>query len=496
MHKRIPPHWSLRRRLTVLIFSLVLLLWGISAAVIYKAADKESQELFDNSIRETADLLLFLSEHELQEMAAAGLTGPQAVEEQGIKHYLLFQVWDREGNLRYRSANAPIVELAPINTQGFAWRKVDGMPHRTFAMQDLNKLFTIVVAEPITHRQEIADEFLLHIILFSLVVLPVVYFSVRFLITLSLRDVNSCAAQVDRLDLQNLHRIEGKGLPTEIRPLVDGLNRAIARIDAGVGREKRFTADAAHELRSPLTIIQTNLQWLQKHSQTQDAMSREVIDDVLKGAHRASRLISQLLALSKVDQESVSQTLTCEVLNVRSMLQSVLEQEGHLALVRNIQVTSRIDHPDELSDWADQARLQGVPMLLELMLRNLVNNALRYCPSGSEVLVLARPVNEGLELRVQDNGPGIPVHLREQVFERFFRLDPTATHGSGLGLSICQQIAALHHTQLTWCEGLQGQGIGFLIVLPLNTSNVSTQTTELQGLAISKPVWPASVPTS
>lgn len=463
--------WSLRQRLTFMLFSLVLMLWGLSAAVIYVQAEKESQELFDMAISETASLLLFISEHELLEVGNAEVAGQDYVERSEIKQYLSFQLWDTEGNLRYRSANAPQTPLAPLDVEGFGWQDKGGEVTRTFNLLDNNKILRIIVAEPLTHRQEISAHFFWGLFLFSLILLPLSYLGVRLIVSKAFGPVKRCVDQVDTLDTKNLNRVELDDVPLEIEPLLQALNSAIERIQAGVAREKRFTADAAHELRTPLAGVKANIQLLQKLSAPQKAMENEVMVDTLEGVDRCSRMINQLLALSRSDAMA-ARSVPMEPLNIRNTVKDVFELERAHADSRKVSLTFTASSSDPQNLSLASVLLNGYPTAIELLIRNLVNNAIAYNVPGGEVQVNLMCLPVGVDagkvkvrISVLDNGPGIPADQQALVFNRFFRAKPNQTKGSGLGLSICKEVAELHGTSILVCEGIGGQGVGFVFEL-------------------------------
>lgn len=463
--------WSLRQRLSLMLFSLVLMLWGLSAAVIYKQAEKESQELFDMAISETASLLLFVSGHELLEAGNAGVVADHYVEQPATYHYLSFQLWDQNGTLRYRSANASQTPLAPLNKTGFGWQNNAGEVTRTFNLPDAQGAMRIIVSEPLKHRQEISSQFFWGLFLFSLLLLPLAYFGVRLIVARALTPVNHCVDQVNTLDTQNLRGVELDNVPQEIEPLVQALNSAISRIQDGVSREKRFTADAAHELRTPLAGIKANIQLLQKYLSPDQPQEHEVMLDTLEGVDRCTRMINQLLAMSRSDAMRGDPSAAGSI-DLLKIIMDVFELEKMHAKSRAVKLSWLFD-PNSEVELAEFAfvHLTGYSTAMELLIRNLVNNGIVYQPTGGEVQVrlscqhTAHPNRVKVRVSVLDRGPGIPESQRERIFDRFYRATPGQANGSGLGLSICREVAELHKTTLRVSDGLDGQGAGFVFEL-------------------------------
>lgn len=464
-------HWSIKSRMTLMLSGLVICLWILSAVVIYIKADNESQELFDSSLSETANLLLFLSEHEIHEVGSAKIAGEDAVEDSSTPHYLAFQLWDLEGGLKYRSANAPTTPLAPLGIHGFSWQTEGKQTRRTYNLKHNNGALRIIVSEPLKHRQEISSHFFGGLIAFSLVLLPIGFVGVRYLVSKALAPVDECAKQVNTLDVRNLKPVDAKELPVEILPLVDGLNSAISRIQEGIDREKRFTADAAHELRTPLAGVRANVQLLQRELKNASADQTDIMQDAVEGINRCSRLINQLLALSKSDS-SIGRGTPAEVLNLDKVVETVLRMETPHAQSKQVKLHVSNTSTEAMERINQRGRLMAYPTALELLIRNLVNNAIAYNHVGGEVEVevqtLPQPQHTdrlSIQIRVKDDGPGIPLDKRNYVFERFFRLHPNQSKGSGLGLSICDELAKLHSTEVEFTDGLHGRGVGFQITL-------------------------------
>jgi two-component system sensor histidine kinase QseC len=213
-------------------------------------------------------------------------------------------------------------------------------------------------------------------------------------------------------------------------PLIDALNRLLRRIGATLASERRFTADAAHELRTPLAAIRANTQVLMK-ARDEDERQRTA-QDLLASVDRGSHLVDQLLALARVDRSGAIQRFAD--IDLSGL---VAEQvQSHLSTAAARGITLRSD--------TVPVRMPGDPTLLTVMIRNLIDNSLRYGREGGTVTVTTRSLPHANELVVEDDGPGIPEEEREKVFERFHRVAGTGSTGSGLGLSIVQRVASLH----------------------------------------------------
>ncbi|MCX7290994.1 ATP-binding protein, partial [Janthinobacterium sp.] len=267
------------------------------------------------------------------------------------------------------------------------------------------------------------------------------------------RVLQASADEVSARTPDELTDVQVRGAPTELHPLLLEINRLFGRVRHSRDNEQRFTADAAHELRTPLAAIKTNLQVLQR---ARSAAERdEFIAGLSASVERATRLVNQLLALAQLDPQAQAGTALAP---------------GDLAplLARQEEAWQALAAPYGLS-----LAVNGAPApcalhddSLQMLLRNLVDNALRYTPAPGAVVVSCG-VEEGRSfLRVADTGPGIAEDMRERVFERFVRLGGGQLPGSGLGLSIVRRIAERHGAQIVLGTGLQGRGLAVTVIFP------------------------------
>ncbi|WP_288106647.1 ATP-binding protein [Limnobacter sp.] len=445
--------WSLRQRLTAFLFLLILLLWTFSAGLIYRLSEKESNELFDASLSETANLLLFLSHHEFQEIPEG--SPPDFDSEMELTdRYLSFQLWDDSNRLRYKSTNAPSRPLAPLDHTGFSWQTIQHSKVRVYNHTSPDGHIRVLISDSIKHRQEISAHFLQNLLLFTLFMMPLSYLAVRAIVQRSLGSIKKAVSDVNQLEVHRIEQVTTEYLPNEIKPLVNALNMALERIQRGLNREKRFTADAAHELRTPLAAVQTNVQLLQKIRTQTNEDEGEILDDIQTAVSRCSRLITQLLTLSK--SESVQAELhdwgTADAIE---LIHEAASTELHSAEKKGVTLT--------LPDMEEGPKtVTGSRIMLILLLRNLINNAIQYNHSGGQVKVeIGTSDQQTYTLAVGDDGRGIAPENRSKVFDRFYRENGHIVSGSGLGLSICQEVAKLHDTQIQISDGLNGRGVAF-----------------------------------
>lgn len=444
--------WSLRIRLTVLLTVATLGLWGIAAMAVYQEAEQGGQELFDESLRESAYLLLAVIEHEMAEHGpdyAAQLVDQS--DYSGIDtHYLRFQVWSSDGRLIYRSRNASDQAFVSFDRSGYLWTNGDVGSLRTYAAWNKAHTLQIQVGEPAGHRRSVIDRTLWRFAIFAAVFLPVAGLLVWWIVARVFAPVQWVSEEVLARTPNNLKDVPLSNMPREISPLIVALNRLLERIREAIDYERRFTADAAHELRTPLAAIRAHAQVLRGARNRDEA--DEAAQDIIAGVDRGRRLIDQLLALASLDKAAL-QALPMEPVDLAALIETRVEQHRHAAEQLGVSLRAA----------AQPLTVLGHLDTLDVMLRNLIDNALRYTPAGGAVEVSSYETSEAICLAVRDSGCGIPAGERQRVFDRFYRIAGSASFGSGLGLSIVQRVIKEHGAEVVVESGLNGQGTGFVV---------------------------------
>jgi len=261
--------------------------------------------------------------------------------------------------------------------------------------------------------------------------------------------------EVKQRTANRLEAVAMIGVPEEVTPLVKALNDLFARLESAFEGERRFTADAAHELRTPLAALKIQAQVALRSTDT--AERQIALENVLRGVDRATRLVEQLLILARVDPETAA--LDYQPVDLHGLAATVMRDLEPLAHAKQIALS--------LEERAANIsyKVLGDDAQLNLLLRNLVDNAIRYTPKGGCVSVSVRNL-AGLTLEVLDTGPGIPEAEREQVLQRFYRISGTGQDGSGLGLSIVRRIAELHGARLVLSDNETGSGLLASVLWP------------------------------
>jgi two-component system sensor histidine kinase QseC len=442
--------WSLRTRLIALLSGVVLAIWLVGGILIYFQAQQQNDELADRELRESGLLLLSLAQHEILEHGGpfSEIVSPAA---QTHAHYLVFQIWDSTGRLVYRSVGASAEPLMPLTTVGYSQRIAGGQSWRVFSVWDDQHNLQIQVGETLAHRRETTTSIFSRLGVLVFFLLPMAIVLIWAIVGSVFEPLEASARDVALRSPDDLREVGVGRAPQEVRPLLDALNQLLARVRSALERERTFTADAAHELRTPLAAIRTTAQVLGDATGSEDIKSS--VQDLLEGVDRSSRVVDQLLLMARMDSRHPGEM---SEMDLEPVVLGEYEAQRRYAQVRGVALEM-----DVRPTW-----VRGNADRLRILLRNLVDNALRYTPKGGTVRVACGPGTTGPELTVSDSGVGIPVEVRDRVFERFFRVIGNDATGSGLGLSIVQRIAEDHGARIEMRDGLNGAGITFAVVFP------------------------------
>lgn len=447
--------WSLRRRLLAALAALAAALFAISATQNYLVYRSASERLFDDSMRETAGLLMQLVQHEIAEHGRMlGIELLRAEIRPG-PYGFRFQVWTPDMQAGYLSAGLA-TPFVPFSTDGFATTDIDGETWRAFSLWNPSRTLQVQIAQRQQVRVDLQRHSMLRMGASFILLVAVAMAMIWWIVGTSIRPLRKIAVSVGQRSEQDLSTVDVEAAPREVRPLLDALNRLLGRISAALAAERRFTSDAAHELRTPLAAIRANAQVLVG---ARDADERDVtVRDLLASVDRSARLVDQLLALARADQNT--QFLQHEDLDLAVVVAEQMEQHRAMAARLGVKLESHLHG----------APLRGDPGLLAAMVRNLLDNALRYTPSGGSVQVQTGTTGRGVEMVVTDDGPGIPPGERQKVFERFHRLADSASQGSGLGLSIVRRIVDQHGGTIQIEDGRSGRGTTVRVVFAVGDS--------------------------
>jgi len=311
------------------------------------------------------------------------------------------------------------------------------------------------IAQAIDEREAIATRTALRTLLPFIVLIPLLGVMIWFGVGRGLSPLETMSRALGKRRADALAPLTERGLPEELKPLAASVNALLARLDAALGAQRRFTADAAHELRTPLAALKLQLDVARRVGD--DPARVAAYDDLEGGVERASHLVDQLLTLARVEPEALAtRAVDCDLV---ALAKDAIVARGALAAKKHVDLGLARE---------TSARVHGDPASLAILLSNLLDNALRYTPPGGRVdVAIDRGDDGGAILTVADTGPGIPADERERVFDRFFRGgDAGASAGSGLGLSIVRRIADAHGAAITLGDAREGTGLVVTVRFP------------------------------
>ncbi|HEX4944764.1 MAG TPA: ATP-binding protein [Usitatibacteraceae bacterium] len=430
---------SVRGRLIAILLTGLAVVWlGATVATVIEA-DHEVEEVFDAHLAQKASLLALRVGEEMEEIDT---------EHAPVLHKyakpLSFQVWKHGTKLLLHSADAPDMRFSP-DESGFSVVTFDDRDWRVFSLWDAKHEHLVQVRDAIKERRHVMVDIMEALAMPLAVALPLFALLVWFAVGRALRPLARVSDEISRRDPKYLAPLEGE-VPSEIAPLVGRLNALLARVQSSLDGERRFTSDAAHELRTPLAALRAQLQVAQGAA---DAAGRDrAIANALAAGERATHLVEQLLTLARLEH-SAWQAVAAPF-DLHRVAAEAIGQRAPQALARRIELSL---------EGEAGAMAMGHAGLAAIAVGNLLDNAIRYSPADTAVTVAVARDGGRAILSVRDEGPGIPAGRREDALRRFTRPEDSGTEGSGLGLSIVARIAELHGAALQLGDAAGGKGL-------------------------------------
>lgn len=400
---------SLRRRLLALVLAAVAAASVLQGASTYRTAVRNANALFDGQLQALA--------HAVQAGLPAG---------GGEPFDFNVQIWGADGVLQFGTRVRPLP--APV-VLGFSEVVADGVPYRVYSLNAAGR--RIQIAQDLNARRDRAQALAVDAVLPVAALGLLLMLAVWLVIDRSLAPISRLRQQLASRAGQNLAPLSEQGLPDEVLPMVRELNQLFGRVEQAFRSQQQFVADAAHELRSPLAALKLQAQTLQRQQQP----AAESLLRLLQGIDRAAALVAQLLALAR--EEGADDTdAKQEHVDLHPLVREVVADLLAQATARGIDLG--------MVPGAEHAVVRGERESLRTLLRNLLENAVKFTPEGGQVDITLAPDRRGCTLLVEDSGPGIPEQERTRVFDRFYRAAAVEAPGSGLGLSIVGTIARRH----------------------------------------------------
>jgi len=445
---------SLRARLLGSLLAAVVLVGVVGGWIVYRNALAEADTFFDYHLRQTA---LILRDEPVEYLLAPRLPSTDAT------YDFVVQVWSLDGIRVYLSR--PHAVLPDITTLGFSTVTTrEGGRWRVFGVQAVTRV--IQVAQPMSVREQRAAELALQTLKPFALLLPVLALVIWIAVGHALEPLRRLTAQVKSRRVNALDALPATQLPDEVQPLVLALNDLLGRLRAALERERAFMADAAHELRTPLTALYLQTGMLARASS--EAEREAAMSTLAAGVQRAIRLVEQMLALARQEPRADSQPVP---VRLDELAREIVAELVPLADAGRIDLGVAAAQP---------ATVTADPDALRTLLRNLIDNAVRYTPAGGRVDVTVESSATGARVTVTDDGPGIPAEERARVLDRFYRRAGTTATGSGLGLAIVKAIADAHGATVSLTDGPAGKGLAVTTAFPAPAPGAGTRAPAAQ----------------
>jgi two-component system OmpR family sensor kinase len=436
---------SIRRTLLVWLLAGLATIAVAASGATYLAARREAGELLDLQLKQLAYSTRI---DDLLRGRQPGFEARRDPHTAGVTE-LITQIWDRDGVLVYWTQ--PGMGLPVPATEGYSTVRQNGRDFRVYTL--VQGTHALQVAQAETEREAIATQAALRTLVPFLALLPVFGALIWLGVGRGLAPLEAMSRAVAKRRADAMAPLADRGVPEELQPLAASINGLLARLSDALAAQRRFTADAAHELRTPLAALKLQLDLARRNGAASG--SQAALDDLEAGVARASHVVEQLLTLARVEPEAMARARTqCDL---AALARDAVVARAGLAAAKSI---------DLGLVRADAAVVDGEAATLAILLSNLLDNALRYTPRGGRIDVAVERADDAATLEVADSGPGIPADERARVFDRFVRGRDVHEPGSGLGLSIVKRIADAHHATVSLDTPAEGSGLVVRVRFP------------------------------
>jgi two-component system sensor histidine kinase QseC len=437
---------SVRRRLLVILLAASALVWLAATVATVIGADHEIEEVFDAQLAQSATILVLrVSDDD------AVIDTEHAPFLHKYAKAVSFQVWKHGQKLQLHSSDTPHTRFSERD-HGFSTETIGGRRWRVFSLWDKDRKHLVQVRNAIADRDEVTLEIVASLATPIAVAMPLFALLVWLSVGGAFRPLDRVSEEVSRRDPKFLAPIEGD-VPAEIAPLVARLNALFARVQSSLDGERRFTSDAAHELRTPLAALRAQLQVAQ--GATGPDERKRAIANGLAAAERATHVMTQLLTLARLEH-GAWQAIAASF-DLHRVAAGVIAERAPQALAGRIALAL---------EGEAGVMVAGHEGLAAIALGNLLDNAIRYSPPDTDIVVIVSREAGHARAMVRDQGPGIPAGRRAEAMRRFARLGSGDAEGSGLGLSIVARVAELHAATFILGEGPHGRGLEATLRFP------------------------------
>ena len=459
---------SIRANLVLWLVSALVLGTVVVLAATYVLTREQVERVFDDELKQVA--LAVQMREDWSERRRVRIARP------GFE--LSVRAYDQTGRSYFETAMPSLpVDLPQTYAEGFAFMGTVEGPWRVYT--HVTEEGTVQVGQAVAARDALARDLSISVLMPMLLLIPLLAVLIAWVLKRGLAPLHETSRRVSDRDASRLDPLPTDNVPEELLPLVEQINALLARLERAFDAQRRFLADAAHELRSPVAALALQVQLAERaHSAEARATA---FRELAHGVERARRLVQQLMDFARL--EPGVQPAPFQPVNLARLAREVVGSYAPRAEGQEIDLG--VEAP--AATW-----ISGADAELRSLLENLVDNALRYAPAGSAITVAVRPEGASVELAVVDAGRGIPVAERERVFERFHRVAGDATRGTGLGLAIVKAIAERHQGRIALGDTQPGAPLpGLAVRIEFPALSVPRKRAEAQPDAADRVAQPA-----
>ena len=416
---------SIRRYLILILLSLITLVSFAAAIKGYRSSMQKASAVFDEQLISISHTLSTLQPQKQAQPTPANSN-------------LAFQIW-HNATLQLRSDNSPSWAIADF-TKGFSEQNFAGQRWRTYTQELKPQQRWIIVAQPLNRRFELAEDVILAAVTPLIISIPILALVIFWIISRGLKPLTTLSIALRAKKADDLQPIMMHNVPSELTPVLHTLNQLFERLDAAFSRERRFASDAAHELRTPLSVLKINSHNLALELASKQHKS-ENMTYLNQGVERMSHVVDQILILHRTNPEQYQARFTELDLNAlcRTVISSIYPQIA--SKQQEIELVGQVE------------ALQGDEFALSILLQNLLSNASKYSPEKSDIRLSLSQDPRQTTMVIEDSGPGMAESEYSRVFERFYRIGGDQHNsnviGCGLGLAITRHIAELHQASVS-----------------------------------------------
>jgi two-component system sensor histidine kinase QseC len=472
---------SIRRYLVLILLSIITLVTFLAAIQGYKASMEKASNLFDEQLEIVGKTLLATS-HVYQEYRNKSLLSVEnntdlapsniALLNTVPSNHIAYQLVSNN-TLLLRTENAPeqvltqlLEGFTELNFLGQRWRVFIESGTTTAAGNEsltpkslLNNQFKVIVAQPIQQRFSLAEQVVLSAVTPIILVIPIIAFFIYMAVSHALKPLMLLRSELSEKKINDLSQLSSHTSTKELQPVIQTLNQLFERLSGAFSRERYFASDAAHELRTPLSVLKINVHNLQiSQGQNLDNNGQAALTQLAQSVERMAHVVDQILTLNRTSPDQL--TMKIAKLELQTLLQEVISD-----LYPEI-----IKHQHDISLESQATTVYANEFALLTLVKNLVGNACKYTPNGGQILVSVEQSEQSFTLIVEDSGPGIEESEYLRVFDRFYRVGgdshQSTVVGCGLGLAIVNHIAQLHRAKITLAKSIKLKGLKVSVTFP------------------------------